>query len=225
MHRRWLWVACLLLGCATATSHHRDDAPGTHRSDAHTLVGPRSYLDGWPALAEGGLVNVVVEIPAGSLQKWEVSKPDGLMRWEIREGQPRVVRFVGYPGNYGMIPGTLLDKQAGGDGDPLDVLVLGPPLPRGTVARVRPIGMLLLLDRGETDDKIVAVDPNGPFGQLTSLQELDRDRPGASEMVRLFFTSYKGPGKLASKGWADAAQARATIARAIQSAASAAKAH
>ena len=46
--------------------------------------------------------------------------------------KPREVKYLGYPGNYGMIPRTLLPKELGGDGDPLDVIVLGPAVERGS---------------------------------------------------------------------------------------------
>lgn len=41
------------------------------------------------------------------------------MKWEFKKGKPRVVSYLGYPGNYGMIPKTLLSKESAGDGDPL----------------------------------------------------------------------------------------------------------
>ena len=74
----------------------------------------------------------MIEIPTGTTAKWEVVKPSGELRWEFDQGRPRVVRYLGYPGNYGMIPRTLLPKEEGGDGDPLDVVVLGPAVPRGS---------------------------------------------------------------------------------------------
>ena len=186
--------------CGGAHTLAHFDAPDTHRTDGHTLVGPHSFLDGWPARAGADLLHVVVEIPAGTLDKWEVSKPSGRMVWELQGGKPRVVKFLGYPGNYGMVPRTLLPKSTGGDGDPLDVLVIGPPRRRGTVMAARPIGVLRLLDRGERDDKILAVDTAGPFGHIRDVGELDRERPGATAMLRTFFSSYKGPGKLVVQG-------------------------
>ena len=187
--------------------------------DARTIVGPRSYLDGWPALAGDRNVHVVVEIPAGTLQKWEVEKPSGKLVWERKDGKPRVVRFAGYPGNYGMIPRTLLAKKDGGDGDPLDVLVLGPQRPRGAVLKARPIGVIRLLDRGEKDDKILAVDTEGPFAQVRTLAGLRTDRPGLAEHVGSFFAAYKGPGKLQVLGIEDEAAAWAIVKMAIATAA------
>lgn len=81
-------------------------------------------------LNHDGDVNAVVEIPAGTLDKWELSKSNGQVEWETVNDVPRVVNYLGYPGNYGMIPRTLLPKDDEGDADPLDILVLGPPEPK-----------------------------------------------------------------------------------------------
>ena len=52
---------------------------------------------------ENGVVNAVVEIPSGTLEKWEVNKASGQVSWEKRNNAGRVVNYLGYPGNYGMI--------------------------------------------------------------------------------------------------------------------------
>jgi inorganic pyrophosphatase len=150
--------------------------------DAYTLVGRKSFLDGYPALDATGGVNVVVEVPAGSTQKWEVDKSDGSLRWEFENGEPRVVRYLGYPGNYGMIPRTLLPKERGGDGDPLDVLVLGSALPRGAVVKARLVGVLKLFDGGERDDKLIAVSAKGTFSEVRDLGSLRASFEGITEI-------------------------------------------
>ena len=53
------------------------------------------------------------------------------MIWTFDHDTPRIVNYLGYPGNYGMIPRAFLPKNLGGDGDPLDVLLLGPSIKRG----------------------------------------------------------------------------------------------
>ena len=68
-----------------------------------------------------------------------------------------------------MISRTLLPKELGGDGDPLDVLVLGRALPRGSVVETKVLGVLKLLDRGEQDDKILAVPKESLLHEVTSL--------------------------------------------------------
>jgi inorganic pyrophosphatase len=183
-------------------------APGLVAVDAYTLRPAESFLSSRPALNPDGTINVVVEIPTGTTAKWEVSKPSGDLVWELEEGEPRVVHYLGYPGNYGMLPRTLLAKEAGGDGDPLDVIVLGPAVARGAVVEARVLGVLQLLDGGEQDDKIVAVLEGDPLAEAGSIEELDAKFPGVSAIVETWFASYKGPGVLESRGFAgrDAAQ-------------------
>ena len=177
-------------------------APGLTAVDAYTLKGDTSFLTGHPPINSDGTVNVVVEIPTGTTAKCEVTKPSGELRWEFKKGRPRIVRYLGYPGNYGMLPRTLLSKEAGGDGDPLDVIVLGPAVARGSVVRARVIGVLKLLDGGEQDDKILAVLAGDPLAEATSVRELDQKFPGVTKIIETWFESYKGPGELESQGFA-----------------------
>jgi inorganic pyrophosphatase len=171
-----------------------------------------SYLDGYAAFTDRGLVHVVVEIPAGTNDKWEVEQSSGALRWEHENGRPRVVQYLAYPVNYGMIPRTSLPREIGGDGDPLDVLLLGPQIDRGAVVQARPIGVLRLVDDGERDDKILTVPTAGPLSDAVDLESLDARYPGARQILEVWFTSYKGPpGRLVSEGFGDATDAMSII--------------
>ncbi len=99
-------------------------------------------------------VTAIIEIPRGSRNKYELDKDSGFLKLD------RVLySAVHYPGDYGFIPRTLHE-----DGDPLDVLVrINEPTFPGCQIDVRPIGVLKMLDRGEPDDKILAVPCNDPF--------------------------------------------------------------
>ncbi len=165
--------------------------------------GPRNLASDIPSRNERGLVHAVIEIPAGTNAKWEVEKSEGQLRWEVRNGKPRVVQYLPYPGNYGMIPRTILPKELGGDGDPLDIIVLGPAQTRGAVISVRIIGVLELLDGGEQDDKLLAVSLDGPFRDVRNLPELDARFVGVRLIVETWFSNYKGPGKMEARGWGD----------------------
>ncbi len=183
--------------------------------DPYTIKGEHNYLTGYEAVFEDGDINVVIEIPTGSVEKWEVEKTSGTLKWEFVDGKPREVKYLGYPGNYGMIPKTLLPKELGGDGDPLDVIVLGPAVERGSVIKSKVIGVLQLLDRGEQDDKLIAVLEDTPFYEVNSLEELDANFNGVSEIVKLWFANYKGPGKMEPKGFADEKVAREILNTAV----------
>ena len=127
-----------------------------------------NLLKDYIALYPDGDVNAVIEIPSGTMDKWELNKSNGQIEWELVNEKPRIVNYIGYPANYGMIPQTLLSKEKGGDGDPLDILVLGPTATRGGIVKCKIIGVLFLMDRGEQDDKLIAVSDNSPFFHLCS---------------------------------------------------------
>src|SRR5215210_4687582 len=99
-------------------------------------------------------VTAVVEIPFGSRNKYELDKATGLMKLD------RVLySSVHYPGDYGFIPRTLHE-----DGDPMDILVrIDEPTFPGCQIACRPLGLLRMLDRGEPDDKVLAVPSHDPF--------------------------------------------------------------
>lgn len=209
-------IFALGLGCGQPHSDPLEDQ-GKHseRNNPYTLVGEKNFLTGYEPLNADGTVNVVVEIPAGTNAKWEVSKTDGAMKWEFKNGKPRVVKYLSYPGNYGMIPKTLLPKELGGDGDPLDVIVLGPAVQRGSVVSARLVGVLKLLDGGEQDDKLLAIMADSPLNEVSSLAELRANFHGVTEIVETWFVNYKGAGKMASQGFGDLDEAQAILQQAM----------
>lgn len=175
------------------------------------LPATQNYLTGYPAIPSAGLANAVIEIPAGTNAKWEATKDGTALEWEVKGGQLRVIRYLAYPANYGMIPRTRLPKSLGGDGDPLDVVVLGSALERGSVVQVRPIGVLRLLDDGERDDKILAVQTTGPLSDVSDLSQLEARYRGVAQIVETWFSNYKGPGRLESRGLEGSANALSVI--------------
>lgn len=171
-----------------------------------------------PAITLSNEVNALVEIPTGTSAKWEMNKDNThQVIWEIKNDKPRIVNYLGYPGNYGTIPGTAMPKALGGDGDPLDVLILGQSLPRGEIVSVRLIGVLKMLDDGEQDDKLIAViTEESPFSNIESMKQLDTEYPAVSEIIRLWFENYKGPnGGMEAQGFADHTEAMAVLEQAV----------
>jgi len=141
---------------------------------------------------------ILVEIPTGSRQKWEVNHETGHIEWEFRDGKPREVKFLGYPGNYGFIPQTL-----SGDNDPLDIIVLSESAKRGELLSVKVIGMLKLSDGGESDNKVIAIRNNGAFNKIGSLSEMLLKKPQVIAIVRNWFEGYKKSGKMVFLGYED----------------------
>jgi len=210
-----LAAAVALAGC---TVEERPALPGATSIAASAATAMDTTVDLLRSIAprdSSGLVHVVIEIPAGTNAKWEVSKETGRLVWEQRDGRPRVVAFLPYPGNYGFVPRTLLPKELGGDGDPLDVLVLGPAVPRGTVLAVRLLGVLAMQDGGETDGKLIAIPPDGPFGDLSSLADLRTQFPGALDVVAGWFAHYKGGGVVSLGEYSERAVADSILRTAI----------
>lgn len=125
-------------------------------------------------------VTVVVEIPSGSRNKYELDKPSGLMKLD------RVLyAAVHYPGDYGFVPQTLYE-----DGDPLDVLVLvTEPTFAGCLMDVRPLGLLRMVDRGEPDDKVLGVPLRDPYyEEFFDIADIPQH---VLKEVEYFFSTYK----------------------------------
>lgn len=151
-------------------------------------------------------VNVIIEIPAHADPiKYEVDKESGALFVDRFMSTP-----MHYPVNYGYIPQTL-----GGDGDPLDVLVVAPfPLLPGVVVRVRPIGYLNMEDDAGEDIKLIAV-PVDKLSPIYRTVQSQRDLPPLLlQQIEHFFSHYKDlePGKWVKlHGWGEAADARRII--------------
>jgi inorganic pyrophosphatase len=198
-----LTCAVLLIGGAPPSVSLAQDLATPYVS---ILKGEKSYWSGYDPINADGTVNVVIEIPAGTTAKYETNKRNGMLELEQKNGMPRFVQYLGYPVNYGAIPRSILLKSKGGDGDSVDVLALGPAVPRGSVVRGRVIGLLDLVDGGETDTKALVVLEDTPFAKVRSIADLDAQFPGVTSILQTWFTSYKGYGKdgklvLSSKGF------------------------
>ena len=166
-----------------------------------------------PALAASGNFQMVVEIPGGTNKKIEYDYLTNTFPVEIVKGEQRVVQFLPYPGNYGFIPSTLMERSRGGDGDALDILLISEQLETGTLIEVLPIGALLLSDNGETDIKIIAVpfEENLRILDAITFEQLANDYPMVKELIALWFMNYKGGGRIKFRGWEDERVAGKTI--------------
>lgn len=180
-------------------------ASGVHASVTHPLEIPQPESAPQTVLAG-------IEISAGSFSKYEIDPQHGHLVLDRFQTMPVV-----YPANYGFLPDT---KAA--DGDTLDILVLTrEAVVPGAFIRVRPIGILRLLDGGERDDKIIAVpakdvDPDyADIFELSDLSKSQRDR------IEAFFRVYKnlpeGRKLIEIEGFEDAEAARKAISDAIES--------
>jgi inorganic pyrophosphatase len=160
-----------------------------------------------PAQPKPGLINVLIEIPARSKNKYEFDKDMNAFALD------RVLfSSVQYPYDYGFVPNTLAD-----DGDPLDGMVLmdQPTFP-GCVIAARPIGMLEMIDGGDRDEKILCVPDADPrYRNVTSLKDVASHR---LDEIAEFFKTYKNLEKKVTQilGWQDVDQVKPLVEKCIQ---------
>lgn len=160
-------------------------------------------------------IHVVIENPAGSDEKWEVRANGALVREQMPSG-PVSIPYLPWPVNGGMIPRTLLSAALGGDGEPVDVLVLGPALERGALVRAQPIGLLRMIDRLERDDKVLAVLPGGPMSDVRDVEELESRYPGVREILAHWYQHSRPGGAIEVQGYGSRAAANRLIAEGVR---------
>ena len=153
---------------------------------------------------DGGLINVVVEIPAGSNHKIEWNRRLGAMKLD------RVEPLIfAKPTNYGFIPQTLDE-----DGDELDALIItDQPLATGIYLQARVIGVMKFVDDGEVDDKVVVV-PADDRHTGNAIQTLADLPPQLIKQIEFHFNNYKAlkkPGSTQVSHWGDIDEANAVI--------------
>ncbi|MCX7520873.1 inorganic diphosphatase [Microbacterium sp. STN6] len=152
-------------------------------------------------------VDVVVEIPAGCRNKYEVDHATGRMRLDRM-----LFTSMAYPADYGFIEGTL-----GKDDDPLDALVLldEPTFP-GVVIAARPVGVFRMEDEHGDDAKIIAVPAEDV--RWSGVTDIDDVPQHFRDKLQHFFAHYKDlePGKFVTvHGFGDRAEAERIVAQAV----------
>lgn len=150
------------------------------------------------------VMNVIIEIPKFSKNKYEIDKETGLIALD------RVMHTSqDYPFDYGFVPQTLFD-----DGDALDVVVLTThPLAPGILVKVRPVAIMEMNDGGEQDDKVVGVPVDDPrFDEVRDITDLNKHF--VKEMTHFFETYKKVQNKVVAVGaWHGKAEAEAAFTR------------
>ena len=151
-------------------------------------------------------INVVIEIPKDAEPvKYEVDKASGAIFVDRVLSTP-----MRYPCNYGYVPQTL-----GGDGDPLDALVILPlPLVPGSVIRCRPVGLLRMTDEAGGDEKLVVAPLPKIFAGYAHIVDIDQVSAHWLERIGHFFEHYKDLEKgkwVKLEGWENAAAAKREI--------------
>jgi inorganic pyrophosphatase len=125
-------------------------------------------------------LNVIVEIPKGSKNKYEIDKETGLIKLDraMKSSQD-------YPFDYGFAPQTLWE-----DDDALDIVILATyPLSTGILVKVRPVAVMRMTDGADSDDKIIAVPVDDPRWENT--KDLSDINPHTIKEFQHFFETYK----------------------------------
>ena len=125
-------------------------------------------------------MNVIVEIPRGSNNKYEIDKESGLIALD------RVLHSAQtFPFDYGFVPKTLWD-----DGDALDVIVPPTnPLFPGLLVKCRPVTIMNMTDSGDEDSKIIAVPTDDPrWNDVLDLADINKH---TIKEIEHFYSTYK----------------------------------
>ncbi len=127
------------------------------------------------------VLNVLIEIPRGSKNKYEIDKETGLIVLDRVFHGAQV-----YPMDYGMVPQTHWH-----DGDPLDALIINTtdPYYPGVLVPARPIAVARMIDDGEKDEKLICVPVGEP--RLAELKDKDDIAPHVLKELADFFENYK----------------------------------
>jgi inorganic pyrophosphatase len=149
---------------------------------------------------------MVVEIPRWTNAKFEIStsEPGNPIKQDVKKGEVRFVKNLfphrGYIWNYGAIPQTWEDPthkdegtEAFGDNDPIDAIEIGQRVAQtGNVLEVKVLGVVALLDEGETDWKVIVIDAHDPLAeQLNDIQDVRKAMPGFLEATLDWLKHYK----------------------------------
>ncbi|MDP9211842.1 MAG: inorganic diphosphatase [bacterium] len=126
-------------------------------------------------------LNVIVEIPKGSKNKYELDKATGLIALDRVLPGPQV-----YPMEYCLVPQTHWH-----DGDPLDAVIYNPgnSFYPGVLVPVRPVGVVRMIDNGERDEKLICVPSGDP--RLAQIKDKDDIAPHVLKELVDFFENYK----------------------------------
>ncbi|XP_042622802.1 inorganic pyrophosphatase-like isoform X1 [Cyprinus carpio] len=154
------------------------------------------------------LFNMVVEVPRWSNAKMEIATKEPLnpIKQDVKKGKLRYVANIfphkGYIWNYGALPQTWEDPshtdeetKCCGDNDPIDVCEIGSKVcATGQVIQVKVLGILALIDEGETDWKVIAINIEDPdASSLNSIEDVRKIKPGHLEATVDWFKRYKVP--------------------------------
>ncbi|XP_037113913.1 inorganic pyrophosphatase 2, mitochondrial [Syngnathus acus] len=191
------------------------NSDGNYISPFHDipLIAQEEQCNGLPAKkakknGSEALFNMVVEVPRWTNAKMEIATKEPLnpIKQDVKKGKLRYVANIfphkGYIWNYGAIPQTWEDPnhmdsetKCCGDNDPIDICDIGMQVcSPGQVIQVKVLGILAMIDEGEMDWKVIAINAADPeANSLNDIDDVRKSRPGHLEATVDWFRKYKIP--------------------------------
>jgi len=154
-------------------------------------------------------INVLIETPKGSQNKYEIDKETGLIKLDRAN-----YSAAAFPVEYGFAPKTLWE-----DNDALDIIILATfPIPTGILVEMRPVALMEMIDTGESDYKVIGVPVKDK--RWEDVQDLEDINKHTLKEIQHFFETYKAlkgkPAVVEIKGFKGKSDAIAAIQRSIQ---------
>ena len=184
---------------------------GTVRTDEVGKIGTKDYriyfeqqgkkISPWhklPAFVSKDVVNMVCEIPRGTNAKMEISttlKHNPIKQDLNKDGSLRYMKHGNVLNHYGAVPKTweyLFEKDfivgIPGDNDPIDIIDISQrKANRGEIVQVKPLCALALLDGGETDWKVIAINVKDPLAEkIRSVKDIEQTVDEIREWYRVY---------------------------------------
>jgi inorganic pyrophosphatase len=194
----------------TDTATYSTDTRGTAETTDYRLffkssgtsISPWHDIPIYPDPANPRIVNFVNEIPKGTRAKMEIATAEKLnpIKQDVKKDALRSYKYGPSLINYGAIPQTFEDPgsvhpelNVGGDGDPIDLLDIGEAVqPFGAVYSAKILGALALLDEGEIDWKILAINLEDAMAdRVNDIDDVEKLMPGKVSAIREWFRMYK----------------------------------
>ena len=151
-----------------------------------------NYINDISFINQDGTINAVVEIEAGSIEKWEVNKKGDKLIHTFKDNQKKLIDYLPYPYNYGFIPQTLVPLNEGDDGDPLDIIIIGPTIKKGSIIKVKVIGTMIMGDNTELDSKVIALAINNlKLSESKSIKDLEKNYIGLMDIIKIWTINHK----------------------------------
>jgi inorganic pyrophosphatase len=180
-----------------------------HRFDnTNKILSAFHGINIYPDYKNKNIVNMIIEIPQGTEEKMEINKelPSNPIMYDLADGKIRKIiyqakgsPYKGYPFHYGALPQTWEHKshidprtKKYGDNDPIDVFDISTiPAAPGTIKQVKVLGAFAMIDKDETDWKLICIDINDE--KADSYNDLSDVPTEIQNIIEDFLTNYKTP--------------------------------